>query len=79
MRRCVTALFLMDHDVVLQQRRAEAGRLVKPHVIEWHCQRCQRVVATTELKPSWPLLSWLRRQAVALRAREADATKVRQG
>jgi hypothetical protein len=62
--RCSATLFWFPHDVVLEQKRDEAGRLCKPHTLLWRCVRCQRIVGETTLAPKWRMLSWLRRQAV---------------
>ena len=61
------ALFTDDHDLVIEQRRDDQSRLVKPHVIDWRCQRCWQVVGSTQLGAKWGLLARLRRQAMALR------------
>jgi hypothetical protein len=65
---CRASLFTADHDLVIEQRRvASTGELVKPHVIDWRCVRCWKLVGTTELGAKWALLARLRRQALALR------------
>lgn len=54
--------FFGFHEVARREKRDVTGRVVKPHVIEWHCVLCLKVLGETTLKPSWSLLSRIRRQ-----------------
>ncbi len=66
MRRCWSTLWLMRHDLLLQQQRDPFGDATG--VLEWTCQRCGRLVGTTTLTPRWSLVAKLRRSAGRLRA-----------
>lgn len=63
--RCSRALYLLRHEPLLTLRRDEKGK--PTGVIDWECQRCGRIYATTELKPKVRLLVQLRRQVSKLR------------
>lgn len=63
--RCASALLLVPHD--LQSRLARDPNGEPTGALEWHCTRCVRLVAVTNVKPSWGLLARLRRQLIAKR------------
>lgn len=59
--RCPAGARLLRHDPMQRQRRDKDGEAI-PHVLEWECRRCGRIVGETEMKPKWSLLARLYRQ-----------------
>jgi hypothetical protein len=53
---------LGGHEALLRQKRDDAGRAVKPHILIWECARCHRELGETALGAKWNLLAKIRRQ-----------------
>lgn len=70
--RCPSTCWILRHDTmprrVYDRNRAKADATPVPHVLDWECRRCDRIVGRTDLPPAWPMLARLRRQAYGQRA-----------
>ena len=51
MMRCAATLWLASHDVIRRWKRDALGQPIVPHVLEWECLRCGRIVGTTTVAP----------------------------
>lgn len=54
MMRCAATLWFAPHDVIRRWQRDAAGTVITPHVLEWECLRCGRVVGVTTVVPLPP-------------------------
>jgi hypothetical protein len=51
MMRCPATWFVLRHDVIRRWKRAPDGTVITPHVLEWECLRCGKVVGVTPVVP----------------------------
>lgn len=49
--------------VIMRQKRGADGRCVRPHLLQWECERCQQVIGETAIVTNRRIPGALRKQA----------------